>query len=104
MQVASFTTSATSAFVQGHAPRKATGCGALKSAVARTVRAVTVRAEAPATSGIEKSGPNMKALKEIQEIMEILPHRCVKTSHHCHQYLDPSKDGREAICELRQCL
>jgi hypothetical protein len=36
-----------------------------------------VSAEAPVAeaSGIEKSGPNMKAVKEIQEIMDILPHR-----------------------------
>lgn len=36
---------------------------------------VQVRAEAPATSGIEKSGPNFTALKDIEEIMKILPHR-----------------------------
>lgn len=31
--------------------------------------------EVPATSGVETSGPNMKPLKDIQEIMDILPHR-----------------------------
>lgn len=42
---------------------------------------VKVHAEAPeTTSGLEKSGPNMKPLKEIQEIMEILPHRSVLKS------------------------
>ncbi|PSC73775.1 beta-hydroxyacyl-ACP dehydratase [Micractinium conductrix] len=40
-------------------------------------RAVMVRAEgeAEAPKGVEKQGPNMKALKDIQEIMDILPHR-----------------------------
>jgi hypothetical protein len=36
---------------------------------------VQVKAEATENTGIEKTGPNFKALKEIQEIMEILPHR-----------------------------
>ena len=38
--------------------------------------AVRVVAEAEAPAGIETKGPNMKALKDIQEIMNILPHRC----------------------------
>ncbi|KAI7835759.1 hypothetical protein COHA_010337 [Chlorella ohadii] len=45
--------------------------------VAARRQAVRVRAEgegAPA-AGIETQGPNMTALKEIQEIMSILPHR-----------------------------
>lgn len=37
--------------------------------------AVRVAAEAPAAPGIETTGPNFKATKEIQEIMDILPHR-----------------------------
>jgi hypothetical protein len=37
--------------------------------------AVRVRAEAPAPGGIETTGPNMTALKDVQEIMDILPHR-----------------------------
>ncbi len=37
---------------------------------------VVVRAEGEAAaSGIETQGPNFKPLKDIQEIMDILPHR-----------------------------
>lgn len=35
--------------------------------------------EAPTASlAVEKSGPNFKAKKDIQEIMDILPHRCAR--------------------------
>lgn len=36
---------------------------------------VAVRAEAETPAGIEVTGPNLKALKDVQEIMDILPHR-----------------------------
>lgn len=37
---------------------------------------MVVRAEGEAAgSGIETKGPNFKPLKDIQEIMDILPHR-----------------------------
>jgi 3-hydroxyacyl-[acyl-carrier-protein] dehydratase len=39
------------------------------------LNAATEATDAPPTSGIEKTGPNLKALKDIQEIMDILPHR-----------------------------
>ncbi|KAL4447994.1 hypothetical protein ABPG75_005213 [Micractinium tetrahymenae] len=49
---------------------------AIATAPMRSRRAVAVRAEGEAAgSGIETKGPNMKALKDIQEIMNILPHR-----------------------------
>lgn len=32
---------------------------------------------APPFAGVEKTGPNIAALKDIQAIMDILPHRCV---------------------------
>jgi 3-hydroxyacyl-[acyl-carrier-protein] dehydratase len=44
----------------------------------RTRSSMLIRAggaAAPSETRIEKSGPNMKALKDIQEIMDILPHR-----------------------------
>ncbi|PRW57104.1 beta-hydroxyacyl-ACP dehydratase [Chlorella sorokiniana] len=56
------------------APKQLSQAAAKPSARRQAVR---VRAEgegAPAT-GIETKGPNMTALKEIQEIMSILPHR-----------------------------
>jgi len=37
--------------------------------------AVHVSAEAPAAKGIETTGPNFTANKDIQAIMDILPHR-----------------------------
>jgi hypothetical protein len=37
--------------------------------------AVRVSAEAPAAKGIETTGPNFTANKDIQAIMDILPHR-----------------------------
>lgn len=76
MQVSMITSSAKSGFTQGQTIRQAVGCSAMKPVAARRACAVRVRAEAPVPAGIEKSGPNMKALKEIQEIMDILPHRC----------------------------
>ncbi|KAL4444975.1 hypothetical protein ABPG77_004025 [Micractinium sp. CCAP 211/92] len=49
---------------------------AIVAAPKRARRAVAVRAEGEAAgTGIETKGPNMKALKDIQEIMDILPHR-----------------------------
>jgi hypothetical protein len=36
---------------------------------------IAVRAEAETPAGIEVTGPNLKALKDVQEIMDILPHR-----------------------------
>jgi hypothetical protein len=41
----------------------------------RNRRSVAARAEAPAAPGIETTGPNFTASKDIQEIMDILPHR-----------------------------
>ena len=76
MQAAAvITPSSKSGILRGQAPLKATAFAAAKPMAARRSAAVQVRAEAPTTSGVEKSGPNMKALKDIQEIMDILPHR-----------------------------
>lgn len=38
---------------------------------------MVARAEGEAPfAGVEKTGPNIAALKDIQAIMDILPHRC----------------------------
>lgn len=44
--------------------------------------AVRVSAEAPAAKGIETTGPNFTANKDIQAIMDILPHRYYKKHIH----------------------
>ena len=52
--------------------------------IARPIQARRVAlksSEAPSVP-IEKSGPSMKPLKDIQEIMDILPHRCVARVGH----------------------
>ena len=48
------------------------GCRSVSSGRRLSVR---VTAEAAASPGIETTGPNIKAAKDIQEIMDILPHR-----------------------------
>lgn len=50
---------------------RAHGARGTRCVVKRSVK-VMASSETP---GIETTGPNMKALKEIQEIMDILPHR-----------------------------
>jgi hypothetical protein len=52
--------------------------GARHAGAAPARRAAPPRADAAAAPppGLEARGPNMKALKDIQEIMDILPHRC----------------------------
>jgi 3-hydroxyacyl-[acyl-carrier-protein] dehydratase len=69
-------------FTSSKALGSTTGTGLMYSGVAnrtRTRTSILTRAEgaaaAPSEARIEKSGPNMKALKDIQEIMDILPHR-----------------------------
>ena len=52
------------------------------AAPSRTARVVRVRADAaapaaaPASLGTEKTGPNFAALRDINQIMATLPHRC----------------------------
>lgn len=43
-----------------------------------TIRAKELEnsADAPASPGLETAGNNFKALKDIEEIQTILPHRC----------------------------
>lgn len=58
--------------------RSKNGMGLMNSGVANRTSILAPRAEAeaaPSERPVEKSGPNMKALKDIQEIMDILPHR-----------------------------
>ena len=50
-------------------------CSAFRPIPAGRKLAVRVNAEAPVAPGIETTGPNIKAMKDIQEIMDILPHR-----------------------------
>jgi len=49
---------------------------AQRYSIPKTQRFYRLRVDASeGSSGIETTGPNMKAMKEIQEIMDILPHR-----------------------------
>ena len=54
----------------------------VRNAPAGRKMAVRVTAEAPAAKGIETTGPNFTANKDIQAIMDILPHRYY-TKHRC---------------------
>jgi hypothetical protein len=54
----------------------------VRNAPAGRKLAVRVSAEAPAAKGIETTGPNFTANKDIQAIMDILPHRYL-TDHIC---------------------
>ena len=58
-----------------HAPSKAKSFAGSRPIAAGRKLAVRVAAEAPAAPGIETTGPNFAAKKDIQEIMDILPHR-----------------------------
>lgn len=62
--------------------------------VAQSVRA-DAAAEAP--KAVEKSGPNFKALRDINQIMQTLPHRCGRTHSCCLGLFDrhASVTGRE---------
>ena len=49
----------------------------------RLRKALIVRAEVDVsqqTGALEKSGPDFKPLKDVQAIMDILPHRCASLS------------------------
>ena len=53
--------------------RSSSSC--LRTSSRKTMFKVSADASEAKSTGIETTGPNMKPLKEIQEIMEILPHR-----------------------------
>jgi hypothetical protein len=75
MQSVVLASSAAVAGVQRRAASQQLSHAVARPAVRRRA-SVAVRAEGEAKpAGLETQGPNMKPLKDIQEIMDILPHR-----------------------------
>lgn len=78
MQTAMATKSAMSLRLQQTARPQAARLAAVRPMTTRIATRIAAEAAPESVgSGIEKQGPNMTALKDIQEIMDILPHRYV---------------------------